>query len=44
MHKCRKPPHPHQNRGYSQRSYQNRTSIDNKVNSRDRGQFRQEGG
>ena len=30
-----------QNRGYSQRNYQNRNRLDNRSISRDRGQFRQ---
>ena len=30
-----------QNRGYSQRNYQNRNRLSNRPNSRDRGQFRQ---
>ena len=33
-----------QNRGYSQRNYQNRNRISNRSNSRDRGQFRQDRG
>ena len=33
-----------QNRGYSQRNYQNRYRSDNRLNSRDRGQFRQDRG
>ena len=31
-----------QNRGYSQRNYQNRNRMSNRSNSRDRGQFRQD--
>ena len=31
-----------QNRGYNQRNYQNRYRSDNRLNSRDRGQFRQD--
>ena len=43
-------PHLHQNRGrgqnrgYNQRNYQNRYRSDNRLNSRDRGQFRQDRG
>ena len=33
-----------QNKGYNQRNYQNRYRSDNRLNSRDRGQFRQERG
>ena len=33
-----------QNRGYNQRNYQNRCRSDNRLNSRDRGQFRQDRG
>ena len=44
IHKSRKPPPPGQNRGYNQRSYQNRTRLTNRLNSRDRGQFRQDRG
>ena len=44
IHKSRRPPCPGQNKGYSQRSYQNRTRVDNRANSRDRGQFRQNRG
>ena len=44
IHKNRRPQPPGQNRGYSQRSYQNRTRVDNRANSRDRGQFRQDSG
>ena len=33
-----------QNRGYSQRNYQNRNGLTNRSNSRDRGQFRQDRG
>ena len=33
-----------QNRGYSQRNYQNRNRMSNRSNSRDRGQFRQDRG
>ena len=33
-----------QNKGYSQRNYQNRYRPDNRLNSRDRGQFRQDRG
>ena len=44
IHRSRRPPPPGQNRGYSQRSCQNRTRVDNRVNSRDRGQFRQDRG
>ena len=41
IHKSRRPPPPSQ-RGYSQRSYQNRNRLTNRSNSRDRGQFRQD--
>ena len=44
IHKSRRPPPPGQNRGYSQRIYQNRTRLTNRLNSRDRGQFRQDRG
>ena len=44
MHKSRRPPPPSQNRGYSQRSYQNRNRVTNRSNSRDRGQFKQDRG
>ena len=44
IHKSRRPPPPGQNRDYSQRSYQNRSRVDNRANSRDRGQFRQDRG
>ena len=44
IHKSRRPPPPGQNRGYSQRGYQNRTRLTNRFNSRDRGQFRQDRG
>ena len=42
IHKSRRPPPPSQNRGH--RSYQNRTRLTNRSNSRDRGQFRQDRG
>ena len=41
IHK-RKPPSLSQNRGYSQRSYQNRNRLTNRSNSRDKGQFWQD--
>ena len=44
IHKSRRPPPPGQNRGYSQRSYQNRTRLTNISNSRDRGHSRQDRG
>ena len=44
IHKSRRPAPPGLNRGYSQSSYQNRTRVDNRVNSRDRRQFRQDRG
>ena len=44
IHKSRRPPPPSQNRGYSQRNYQNRTRLNNRSNSGDRGQFRQDRG
>ena len=44
IHTSRRPPPPSQNRGYSQRSYQNRNRLTNRSNSRDRGQFRQDRG
>ena len=42
IHKSRGPPPPGQNRGYSQRHYQNMNRLSNSSNSRDRGQFRQD--
>ena len=42
IHKSRRP--PGQNRGYSHRSYKNRTRLYNRLNSMDRGQFRQDRG
>ena len=33
-----------QNRGYNQRNYQNKYRLDNRSNSRDRGQFKQDRG
>ena len=44
MQNSRRPPLPGQNRGYSQRDYQNRTRLNNRSNSRHRGQFRQDRG
>ena len=44
IHKSRRPPPPGQNTGYSQRSYENRSRVDNRANNRDRGQFRQDRG
>ena len=44
IHKSRRPKPPGQNRGYSQRSYQNRKRVNDRVNSRDRGQFRRDRG
>ena len=41
IHKGRGPSPPGQNRGYSQRNYQNRNRLSNRSNSRDRGWFRQ---
>ena len=40
IHRSRGPPTSGQNRGYSQRNYQNRNRLSNRSNSRDRGQFR----
>ena len=42
IHKSRGPPPPGQNRGYSQRNYQNRNRLNNRSNNRDRGRFRQD--
>ena len=42
IYKSRGPLPPGQNRGYSQRNYQNRNRLSNRSNSRDRGQFRQD--
>ena len=44
MHKSRRPQPPDQNRSYSHRNYQNRTRLNNRSSSRDRGQFRQDRG
>ena len=44
IHKSRRPPPPGQNRGYSWRCYQNKNRVDNRSNSRYRGQFRQDRG
>ena len=44
IHKSRGHLPHHQNRGYSQRNYQNRNRLNNRSNSRDRGQFRQDRG
>ena len=37
IQKSSRPPPPGQNRGYSQSSYQNRTRLNNRLNSRDMG-------
>ena len=42
IHKSRRPSPSGQNRGYSQRDYQNRTRLKYKSNSGDREQFRQD--
>ena len=42
IHKGKGPPPSGQNRGYSQRNYQNRNRLSNRSNSMDRGWFRQD--
>ena len=44
IYKSRRPPPSSQNRGYSQRIYQNRNRLTNRLNSRDKEQFRQDRG